>query len=249
MMIDEVDNAAAQWLTQLTTADGKTLSGFGSVLSALQYNYATPLRWFPGAIGVTETADPSGYPQPTGYAISDAGSHLFDLLGLAGSYATIFTLTDNANTGVGGIQPVQVFFDGDPFPVHNQMASGAATLHDRALGMLRVLVVNIDRLHRDPASGLLVDDVSFSGATPTRGTTIDTASVAYSIVGLRTVRSAITSQLQLYSNTTPDTSVAGIMTALDGPNLPLTGAPGGATPDLRPAHALINAEAQLLMNS
>src|SRR4051812_49580926 len=40
----------------------------------------------------------------------------------------------------------------------SQVADGEATLHDRALGMLRVLVVDIDRLHRDPTSGLLVDD-------------------------------------------------------------------------------------------
>jgi hypothetical protein len=249
VMIDEIENAAQQWLTQLTTADGKTLSGFGSILSALQYNYATPLRWFPGAIGVAETPDPvSSFPQPTGYAISDPGSHLFDQLGLAGAYATIYTLTDNMNSGVGGSQPVQVFFDGDPFPVQNQTANGSATLHDRALAMLRVLVVNIDRLHRDPTSSLLVDDVSFSGATPTRGTTIDTASVAYSIVALRTVRRAITSQLQLYSNTSPDTVVAGTMTALDGPNMPLTGAPSGATLVSDRLDSLINSEAQLLMN-
>jgi hypothetical protein len=194
LMIEELDNAAQQWLTQLTTADGATLSGFPSILAALQYNYTTPLRWFPGAIAVTETADPSGYPRPSGYSISDAGSHLFDLIGLAGSYATLYTLTDRANAGVGGTQPAMVFFDGDPFPQDNQIADGEATLHDRALAMMRVLVVDIDRIHRDPTSNLLVSDVTFSGAapaTPTRGMTIDTASVAYAIVGLRTVRRAI----------------------------------------------------------
>jgi hypothetical protein len=246
VMIDEMDNAAEQWLTQLTTTDGATLSGFGSVEEALAYSYASPLRWFPGAVAVTETADASGFPQPTGYAISDAGSHLFDLLGLAGAYATLFTLTDQANAGVGGSQPAMAFFDGDPFPADDQIPDGEATLHDRALGVLRVLVVNIDRLHRDPASGILVDDVTFSGAAPTRGTTIDTASVAYSIVALRTVRRAISSQLQLYSNTTPDTSVAGLMTALDGASIPLTGAPGGATLIADRLDALIDAQAKLL---
>ena len=253
VMIDEVDNAAQQWLTQLTTTDGATLSGFSSVLQALQYNYSSPLRWFPGAVAVTETPDAvSSYPQPTGYAISDSGSHLLDLIGLTGEYATFYTLTDTSNTGVGAIQPVQAYFDGDPFPAQNQVASGQATLHDRALGVLRVLLVNIDRLHRDPTSGLLVDDVALTGGTPVRGSTISTTSVAYSIVGLRTLRRALTSQLQLYSNTTPDTTgfPAGYPTVLDNSNLPLTGAPGGAgTTTYDRLTALINSQSQLLLNS
>ena len=246
VMIDELDNAAQEWLTKLTTSNGSSLSGFSSILDALKYNYASPLRWFPGAISVTETADASGYPQPTGYAISDSGSHLFDLLGLAGSYATIYALTDHANTTVGGSQPAMAYFDGDPFPNDNQKADGESTLHDRALAMMRVLIVNIDRLHRDSASGVLVDDVTFSGASPTAGSTVDTSTVAYSIVALRTVRRSLGSQLQLYSNTTPDTAIAGTQTVLDDPNLPLTGAPGGSALISDRLGALIDAESQLL---
>jgi hypothetical protein len=246
IMIDELDNAAQQWLTQLTTKDGATLGGFPTILAALQYSYVAPLQWLPGAVAVTETADASGYPMPSSYAISDSGSHLLDLLGLVGSYASIYTLTDHANTTVGGSQPVLAFFDGDPFPAQNQVASGSATLHDRALAMLRVLFVNIDRLHRDPTSGVLVDDVTFAGATPTAGTTIATTTVAYSIVGLRTMRRSLGSQLQLYSNTTPDTAMAGTMTVLDNPSLPLTGAPGGATLVSERLGALIDAQSQLL---
>jgi hypothetical protein len=248
VMIDEMDNAAEEWLTRLTTTDGATLSGFATIEDALRYDYVTPLRWFPGAISVTEEADASGYPRPVSYAVSDAASHLFDLIGLAGGYATVYALTDRANTRVGGSQPAMAYFDGDPFPADDQKADGEATLHDRALGMLRVLVVNIDRLHRDPATGLLVDDVTFSGATPARGATIDTTSVAYSVVGLRTVRRALSSELQLYSNTTPDTATAGLMTVLDDPSLPLTGAPGGKPRTLVSDRldALIDAEARLL---
>ena len=250
LMIEELDNAAQQWLTQLTTTDGATLSGFGSIEAALKYDYVTPARWFPGAVQVTETTDASGFPRPASYKITDAGSHLFDLLGLAGAYATVYTLTDHANTAVGGSQPVLAYFDGDPFPADNQIADGEATLHDRALGMVRVLVVNIDRLHRDPTSGLLVDDVTFPGAVPARGATIDTASVAYSIVALRTVRRALGSQLELYGNTTPDSTIAGIMTVLDDASLPLTGAPGGKPDTLVSDRlsALIAAESQLLLD-
>jgi hypothetical protein len=249
VMIDELDNAAEQWLTALTTTDGATLSGFASIENALQYNYVTPLRWFPAAISVTESPDlASGYPQPTAYTLSDSGSHLFDLIGLAGAYASIYALTDHANATVGGSQPAIAYFDGDPFPQDNQKADGEATLHDRALGVMRVLLVNIDRMHRDPTSGLLVDDVTFSGANPTRGTTIDTTSVAYAIVGLRTVRRALGSQLQLYSNTTPDLATAGTQTILDDPTLPLTGAPGGKPNTLVSDRlgALITSESQLL---
>ncbi len=248
VMIDELDNAAEDWLKKLTTSDGTTLSGFSSIESALQYNYATPLRWFPGAISVTETADPSGYPQPSGFAINDSGSHLCDLLGLAGSYATIYSLTDQANQDVGGSQPAMAYFDGDPFPHDNQVADGENTLHDHALAVLRVLIVNIDRLHRDAASGLLVDDVAFTGATPKQGTTIATSSVAYSIVALRTVRRSLTSKLELYSNTTPDLASSGAITVLDGPGLPLTGAPGGATVISDRLTALIDSESQLLLD-
>jgi hypothetical protein len=248
-LIDILDNGAELWLSQLTTTDGATLSGFGSVETALQYNYASPLRWFPGAVAVTETSDPSGYPQATGYAISDAGSHLFDLLGLAGAYATAYALTDQGNASVGGAQPVVALFDGDPFPADNQVADGEATLHDRALGMLRVLVVDVDRLHVDPTSGILVDDVSFAGATPTRGQTISTSSVAYAIVALRAVRRALGSQLALYDNTSADTAVSGVTTVLDSASLPLTGAPGGATLISDRIDAMLKAEAQLLLQS
>jgi hypothetical protein len=247
VMIDELDNAAEQWLKGLTTTDGATLGGFATLEDALKYHYMTPLQWFPAAIGVTEAADPSGYPQPAAYQLSDSGSHLFDLLGLAGSYASIYALTDHANTQVGGSQPALAYFDGDPFPADNQVADGEPTLHDRALGMMRVLIVNIDRIHRDKTSGLLIDDATFSGSTFTQGTTIDTTSVAYSIVALRTVRRSLGSQLQLYTNTTPDTAVAGTMTILDNPNLPLTGAPGGpGTLVSDRLSALIVGEAQLL---
>ena len=52
------------WLRHLSTTDGLTLSGFASLQEALAYSYASPLRWFPGKIAVTETADASGFPAP-----------------------------------------------------------------------------------------------------------------------------------------------------------------------------------------
>src|SRR5580658_2412264 len=166
-----LDNQSQQWLTQLTTTDGATLGGFASVSDALAYSPASPLRWFPGSIGVTEADDASGFPRPAAYAIASPDSDLLDLAGVLGAFSSIYSLTDQSNTEVGGSQPALAYFDGDPFPVQNQTPTGAATLHDRALAMMRVAFVNIDRLHVDPASGLFVDDVMLAGATVSRGTT------------------------------------------------------------------------------
>ena len=207
LFILEIDARADDWLARLSTADGATLSGFASVSAALAYSYASPLRWFPGQIGVTETDDGGGFPVPA-YALASADSALLDLIGLAMGYAEFYALTDTRNADVGGAQPALAYFDGDPFPADDQLADGEATLHDRALAMMRVALIDLDRLHADPASGLLVDDVAMSGTTPARGHTISTTSVAYTVIGLRTVLRSLSSQLELYSNNTPDTAIA-----------------------------------------
>jgi hypothetical protein len=223
MFLAIADARAADWLTSLTTSDGVALSGFASIEAALAYDYAAPLRWFPSAIGVTEAAGSGLFPQPS-YSLASADSDLLDQLGLAMGYAEMYALTDQRNADVGGSQPALAYFDGDPFPADDQLADGEATLHDRALAMMRVALVDADRIHTDPASGLLVDDVVMDDATPVRGTTLATTTVAYVLVGLRTVRRALSSQLELYSNNVPDT--AGISTPLDA--LPIA-YPGDST--------------------
>jgi hypothetical protein len=205
MFIEMMDNRAEDWLMQLSTADGATLGGFASLSDALDYGYGSPLRWFPGQVAVTET-DGGLFPQPS-YSLASADSDALDLLGIALAYSEFFALTDTANPDVGGAQTAKVYFDGDPFPADDQLADGEATLHDRALAMIRVAVVNLDRLHTDPASGVLVDDVTMTGATPTPGHTISTTTVAYAMIGLRTVARSLSSQLELYSNNTPDAAV------------------------------------------
>jgi hypothetical protein len=211
MFIAMADNRAEDWLTHLSTSDGATLDGFASLFDALGYGYASPLRWFPGKIAVTE-ADGGDFPQPS-YALASADSDALDLVGLALAYAEFFALTDTNNRDVGGAQTAEVFFDGDPFPADDQLADGEPTLHDRALAMMRVAIVDLDRLHTDPASGLLVDDVAMAGATPTRGHTISTTTIAYAMIALRTVARSLSSQLELYSNNTPDMAV--VATPLD----------------------------------
>jgi hypothetical protein len=220
MFLRMAERRAADWLAQLTTSDGATLSGFASTQAALAYDDAAPLRWFPSKIAVTEAAGSGLFPQPS-YALASANSELLDLIGVAMGYAEMYALTDQRNADVGGAQPALAYFDGDPFPADDQLADGEATLHDRALAMMRVAIVDADRIHTDPATGVLVDDASFTGATAVRGTTLATPTAAYVVVGLRAVERSLTSQLELYSNNTPDT--AGIATPLDA--LPLH-APG-----------------------
>ena len=228
--IQILDNQAAQWLLSLTTTDGATLGGFANLADALAYGPQSPLRWFPASIAVTESADASGFPRPSGYAIASPDSHLLDLAGLLGGYASIYALTDQGNTDVGGSQPARAYFDGDPFPVQNQIPDGEATLHDRALAMMRVLVVDIDRLHVDPASGLPVDDARLPGGQLARGTTLSADTAAYTLLALRTARRSLDSQLTLYANTTPDSG--GIPTPLDSfPVVGSTGVPFGARLD------------------
>ena len=206
LFIEQIDDRAEDWLTQLSTSDGVTLSGFTKLAAALAYDYSGPLRWFPAAISVTESDDGSGFARPS-YALASANSNLLDQIGLVLGYAEFYALTDTGNTNVGGSQPALVYFDGDPFAQDDQLADGESTLHDRALAMLRVALINIDRLHSDPASGFLVDDVQMNGNAPVRGTSVSTTSVAFSILGLRTALRSLSSQLELYSNNTPDMAV------------------------------------------
>jgi len=210
MFIEEVDDRAQDWIASLTTSDGATLGGFSSTMAALSYAYDSPLRWFP-SVAVTETDDGSGFPMPA-YALASPNSKLLDLIGLVMGYSEFYALTDTKNADVGGSQTARVVFDGDPFPADDQLADGEATLHDRALAVLRVALIDMDRMHGDP-SGVLVDDVTMNGATPTRGTTVSTTSVAYAVIGLRTALRTLSSQLELYSNNTPDTAI--VSTPLD----------------------------------
>jgi hypothetical protein len=238
MFLEEVDDRAEDWLMNLTTDDGVTLSGFSTIQDALAYDYKAPLRWFPAKIAVTETDDGSGFPKPA-YALASADSRLLDLDGVVLGYSELFALTDTKNADVGGSQPARVMFDGDPFPADDQLADGEATLHDRALAMLRVALVDMDRMHGDP-SGVLVDGAEMSRATLSRGKTVATTTVAYTILGLRTALRALSSQLELYSNNTPDTAV--VSTPLDA--LP-THDPSGASFSQR-VRAMLLAQGNLL---
>lgn len=244
LMAEEIDNKAELLLKQLTTSDGAALSGFTSLKSALAYDYTTPLRWFPHAVAVTEQPGTGGAePQPSRFALQDGASHLADLTALIGAYSEMFALTDRNNPQVGGSSTVRPAFDGDPFPADNGLPDGEQSPHDRALAILKVALVNLDRLHADPKTGVLCDSAQVSGAQVARSTHATTVEVAYSLVALRALYRSLTAQLTLYSDATPDRIAS--TTALDGTSM--AGAPGGAGMAARLAQ-LIAAQADFLGN-
>ncbi|MEO6772421.1 MAG: hypothetical protein ABI467_05290 [Kofleriaceae bacterium] len=212
MFVLESDARADDWLARLSTGDGVTLSGFASTAAALAYDFPAAPRWFPGRIAVTETPGADGFPVPA-YALASADSELLDQLGLAMGYAELFALTDHANADVGGSQPVRAYFDGDPFADDDQLADGEDTVHDRALAMIRVAVIDLARFHAG-GDGVLVDHIAFTGTAATRGHTVATTSTAYAVIALRTVLRSLGSQLELYSNNTPDAATTGALDPL-----------------------------------
>ena len=56
---------------------------------------------------------------------------------------------------------------------------------------MRVALIDLDRLHTDPASGLLVDDAALAGGDAGARHTISTTSVAYTLIALRTALRAL----------------------------------------------------------
>lgn len=241
-MIEAVDAQAHDWIRALSTTDGTTLSGFASVRDALAYDYASPLRWIPTEIRYDEEADAAyGFHRPVRYRIGRADSRLLELVGVLGAQSEHFAITDRRNAEVGGAQAARAYFDGEPFAADNLDADGEDTMHDRSLAAIKLALVDLDRVHRDPTTGYLVDSVSFAGATPTRGDVASTVSAAYSLVALRTARRSLAGSLTLYSNSTPDTAVT--RTALDATSM--RGAPGDGTVAQR-LTAMIQAEAELL---
>lgn len=242
IMADEIDNKAELLLKQLVTADGATLGGFPSIKAALGYDYVVPPRLFPHAVAVTEDPGIDGAEsQPTAFSIVDGSSRLADLTALLGAYSEFFALTDGRNPQIGGSLTVRPVFDGDPFAADNGLADGEQTAHDRALAMIKVALVNLDRLHFDPASGALCDSAQLSGQSIVRASQVTTVETTYALVALRTAYRALTGQLTLYSSTTPVR--AATVGALDATSM--AGAPGAVSVTTR-LQQLMAAQAELL---
>ena len=246
-MIDEMDNKAALLTRVLLTGDGATFAGFATTKQALDYDYTSPLRWWPAQTMVTEASSPPPagtswkyFPQPLRFVPADGASHLRGLTALAGGFATFYALTDFHNPDVGGQPSSRATFDGDPFPADDQLADGEESPHDRALAVIKVALVDVDRLHWDDAHRVLVDTASVSpGGAVQRGTIVSAVDAAWAIIGMRQAMRSIASTLTLYSNDTPDTQ--GAPTALDAVKLD-----GAVAPLPARTLQLITAEADFL---
>ena len=178
------------------------------------------------------------FPQPSGFTISTPQSRLRALAALAGASAELFALTDFNNAQVGGQPSSRATFDGDPFPADNQLVDGEDTPHDRAAAIIKMALINADRLHYDAAHNVMVDEATAT----TRGTTVTTVDAAYAIVGLRTAVRSVSSTLTLYSNDTPDAQA--LPSALD--TAPLASGPPGAVTLSARAVQLIAAQADFI---
>jgi hypothetical protein len=231
VMLEELDNKSALMLRTLTTTDGAALGGVASIQEAMDYDYSAPLRWWPASVAVTEavTAPTAAegtkyFPKPS-FALQSGDSRLQDLIGMLGGFATFYAMTDANNLEVGGSQAFLATFDGSPFAADDGMPDGEDTAHDRALGILKMALVNADRIHFDPQNKVLVDTATpGAGGVVTRGTAVTTIHTAYSILALRTTLRSLNASLALYSNDTPDALGAPIpldQTKLDG--APFTG--------------------------
>lgn len=226
VMVDGMDNLAEWLLTALTTSDGVTLGGFGSIAEAITYDYGSPLRWFPSAITVGVDASVT-FPPVNSLSIAAASSRSVDLAALLLGHAMFFAMTDARNPGIGQRLGLQLTFDGDPFPSDNGLPDGEATAHDRSLGVLRVAFVDLERMHADPASGIIVDTASVTGGSVARSATVSTTALAHVLVALRQTVLSLNAAVTQYGAADESTAADG-RGALNAVAIHLPG--GGAPP-------------------
>jgi len=223
-MVEEMDNAGAWLLSSLATSDGATLVGLPSVSAAIEYDYGSPLVWFPAAIAVTEQAGRSGdggagdrYPSVDTLAIQDATSRSVDLAALAQGYSLFFGMTDGRNVGVGQQPGLQIAFGGSIFAGDDGKPDGESSPHDRALGVMRVAFVDLDRMHVDPATGVAADTATVTGGTAVPGSTVTTTSLGHVVVGLRHLLMACNASVSQYGAPDGDATkdIGGILNSVE----------------------------------
>ena len=220
VMIEEMDNAAELLVSRLTTTDGATLGGFASKAEATAYDYTSPLRWFPAAVTVTEdlpacpppTAADAGtapcvpFPSVTKLAIADATSRSTDLSALLLGHAMFFGMTDPRNAGIGQLVGLGLTFDGDPFPADDGKANGEETAHDRALAVLRVALIDLDRMHFVALDhgGVMADTATVTGGVAHPGAIVTTTALGHLELALRQALLAVNGAITQYGAADPD---------------------------------------------
>ena len=217
-MMATMDNEAEWLIDSALTSDGATLGGFPTRLAALQYDYTSPLLWFPASIAVTEDETVVPYPAVTAssLAITDPTSRAIDLAALLLGHAMYFGTSDPRNAGVGQRIGFQAVFDGDPFPADDGIADGEATVHDRSLAVLRVAFVDLDRIHADPGTGVILDTATISGGSVARQATVTTSTLAHVLLALRQTVLSLNGSITQYGapDPSPLADLGGILNPL-----------------------------------
>lgn len=226
-MMATMDNEAEWLLDSAVTTDGQTLGGFASKMDALQYDYSSPLTWFPAAMAVTEDTTVVPYPALSSVTLTDATSRSVDLAALLLGHAMYFGTADPRNAGVGQRIGFQCVFDGDPFAADDGVADGEATVHDRALALMRVAFVDLDRMHADPTLGVIEDTAKVTAGVATPGGTVTTTTVAHVLIALRQAVLSLNGSITQYGapDPSPDADFQGILNPL--PFHPPADADGG----------------------
>jgi hypothetical protein len=262
MMVANMDNLAEWMITSLMTSDAATLTGFPSKAQAIAYDYTTtPLLWFPNAVAVTVDDTVQPYPPVTSLVITDGTSSSEALSALLLGNSLFFGMTDPRNVALGQRLGLQACFDGAPFaaqapgPVADggtptYPPTGQDTPHDRALSMIRVAFIDLDRIHSDPTLGVLLDSASISGGVVTRGNALTTTTLAHGIIGMFQTFLSLNSAITQYFGADPDPALdaQGILNGF--PIHPPSGDEGGAPPNFsRRVREVFEANAAFLMNT
>ena len=173
-MIDEMDNKAALLLEQLLTSDGETLGGFASTKDGARLRLHLAAALVAGAdrgdrdarsgaaagqlVALLPAADRASR-SPTAPASCAASPR-----SPAASPSSSRSPTSTTPTSAAQAR-ARATFDGDPFPADNQLARrrGVARTIARS-AVIKVALVDIDRLHFDAAHQVLVDRRASRGA-------------------------------------------------------------------------------------
>ena len=215
VMLAEMDNTAEWLVSSLATSDGLTVGGFANKSAALAYDYGSPLVWWPAAVSVTEDQTVP-YPAVTSLGVADATSRSVDLAGLLLGHALFFGMTDPRNAGIGQRVGLQATFDGDPFPADDGIADGEDTAHDRALSVLRVAFIDLDAMHADPTTGVIMDSATVSAGKATRSKTVTTSTLGHIVIALRQTLLALNGAITQYGapDPSPQADLKGILNPL-----------------------------------
>jgi len=221
-MLDEMDNLAEYLVATLNTSDGSTLTGSRRRLAATQYDYTSPLRWFPAATAVTDSINAGGPVRrrrgrptagaPTRYSRARrsptrrAARSISPAL-LLGN-ALLFGETDARNVGVGQRIGLLLTFDGDPFPADDGSPTARHDARSHRRHHARRVHRSRSHAHR-PAQRGGRDHGRYGDGLRRRGhagTTVTMTNLAHVLIGLRQTILSLNGVISQYGAADPDPS-------------------------------------------